>query len=162
MNEWRHLTRIALGVVAVLVAVLVAGLVVKATSVVASSRDRHVGAPPTSKLPPLPDGSKVLANRVFKSEGSLGADQRVIAFRSSAGAQKGENGSEAYLGSLTKMGWSRTSPKAALSPDSKICLTSVPLNDYMKNADEAEEVKESLRSLTGPTDSVGVVNAIFC
>jgi len=143
---------------AFLLALLLAALVVKGSLVVFSG-DRKLGAPATSELRPLPSGAPLVANKIFAGDGSLGADRRVIAFET--GAQSASDATNAYLDGLSNRGWLRSDPEAALSPDAKICITAVPLSDYLADPERPEQVKQALRVLDHP-DGVGVITAIFC
>lgn len=145
-------------VLAGVVALLLAGSLVKGALIVLSG-DRDLDAPATSKLLPLPSGAAVVADRTFESEGSLGADLRVIAFETAAG--RGAEAAETYMDGLSTAGWKRF-PEAVLSPDAKICTTAVPLDRYLADPERPEPVKQVLRGIDRPPERIGVITAIFC
>lgn len=148
---------VVLGVVAVLFIVILA----KGLSVVLLG-DGDVGAPSTSKLLPLPDGTAVVVDKAFRGEGSLGAGRRFLVLDTSKGSRPVLQVTGSYLDGLRSRGWTLTDPTAALSPDSRICLTAVPMTDYLADRDRPEDTKQLLRNLGRPADAIGVITAIFC
>ncbi|MDQ4069963.1 MAG: hypothetical protein M3203_10915 [Actinomycetota bacterium] len=151
---------------ALLIVLCVAGLVLvalvaKAVLVVVQGDD-ELGAPPTARLLPVPDGTNVILNRTSRSEGSLGADQRLLVLATPNASAPASRVTESYLESLRSRGWTSPQPSAALSPDSEICLTAVPLVDYLADPARPERTKQVLRDLNRPADSIAVITAILC
>lgn len=101
------------------------------------------------------------ADRTFESEAALGADLRVIASDAATGQGPAED-TAAYVAGLGNLGWKRFDSGAALSPDSEICLTAAPLEEYLADPERPEEVKVVLRHLDRQPDRIGVISAIFC
>jgi hypothetical protein len=142
-------------------AFLLVGILAKGLSVVVLG-DSDVGEPPTSELLPVPDGTAIVVDKAFPGEGSLGAGQRLLVLDTAKGSQSAPQATLSYVEGLHSRGWTSTDPTAALSPDSGICLTAVPMIDYLADADRPETTKQLLRDLGRPADSIGAITAIFC
>ncbi len=140
---------------------LLVALLAKALLVVVQGDD-DLGTPPTARLLPIPDGTEVVVNRTARGAGSLGAGQRLLVIDTSKVSAPAGRVADSYLEGLRSRGWTSPHPSAALSPDSDICLTAVPMADYLADPDRPERTKQLLRDLGRPADSVAVITAIFC
>lgn len=152
----RLMIALGAGILVVLLSVLAKGL----WGVMQGESD--LGAPPTSRLMPVPEGTAVLVNETSRGEGSLGADQRVVVLDTSKAAAPVAQVTASYLEGLRNRGWTLTDATAALSPDASICLTAVPMADYLADDERPEATKRLLRELGRAPDSVGVITAVFC
>lgn len=157
----RRIVLVGVGIAVGIVTILIAGTLAKGF-LVAGSGNRDVGAPPTAKLLPIPEDTTVVVDKAFRGEGSLGAGRRLLALDTSRGQRSATQVTSSYLQDLRRRGWSVTDPTAALSPDSEICLTAVPMNEYLADADRPEVTKQLLRELGRPAELIGVITAIFC
>lgn len=54
---------------------------------------------------------------------------------------------ESYLEGLRTRGWTRAGHDAALSPDSEVCLTAVPMTDYLGDSERPATPRTSFAVL---------------
>ncbi|MGH9157245.1 MAG: hypothetical protein ACRD1K_15720 [Acidimicrobiales bacterium] len=123
---------------------------------------KDLGTPRTAELLPPPEGATVVADRSLKSQGSLDGGIRVLAVDSGESGRSAPALAERYLEQLASRGWTRAGDSGALSEDSSICLTALPMSDYLTVARRPEVVKRWLRELGRPAGTTAVLSATFC
>lgn len=124
--------------------------------------DEDLGTPATADLLPLPPGSRLVDDRTYQGEGSLGGGRRVLVVDVEATGQPAGAFAGAYLDQLAGRGWQRDGDLGALSPDSRICLTAVTMTEYLDGERRPEDTKGVLRRLARPAGMTAVVTAIYC